>query len=354
MQPNNEGVDTTSNLQAEQGTYSTEQQLQTDTEFQNSQQQIIQQPFASNPCPTPNNQNIQDDSQSLSISADELQTIQQPPFQDNSNAQAVQFSIQQISPLLKTSTSSNTKKTSKQAQQINAQNIQDQQMPVFYNLLSDADKELYNKMRITLSSPACKHRRHHSKELNREIINSIKNFVVRNDPEDWKRALVTGIAWLPNAIAINTRQLRLLLSKCKSSINALFQDLGYYTIPTTNDYSSSIISCFPLLKDNFSELRKWTIRLVAPPDGKSPIHQQQQKMIIQQQNQSAQPIQIIQQPLPNENAVEIKQDESAIITTPHGNDSAICQQQLQPQIQNDALGSILTPKCPVEVNNQSS
>ena len=138
---------------------------------------------------------------------------------------------------------------------------QSQVVPLFWEFLSDIDKKSYTQMRIAFSSRACKHRRHHSNELNREIVNSIKNFVVRNDPDDWKRALVTGIVWLPNAIAINTRQLRLLLSKCKSSINALFQNMGYVTIPTTTDYSSSLIQYFPVLKDNFGELRKWTIRL---------------------------------------------------------------------------------------------
>ena len=151
-----------------------------------------------------------------------------------------------------------------------------QQTPVFWHLLSEADKKGYNTIRSALASPACKHRRHHSTELNREIIKAIKNFVVRNDADDWKRALVTGIVWLPNAIAINTRQLRILLSKCKSSINALFQNLGYCTIPTTNDYSSSIISYFPLLKDNFTELRKWTIRLAVNPGGQANLPTEKQ------------------------------------------------------------------------------
>lgn len=162
---------------------------------------------------------------------------------------------------------------------------QNQQLPEFWDLLCPADQEAYNRMRLALSSPACKHRRHHSKELNRGIVNTIKSFVVRNDNDDYKRALVTGIVWLPNAIAINTRQLRLLLSKCKSSINALFQNLGYFTIPTNTDYSSSIISCFPLLRDNFTELRKWTIRLMAaPPDNKAAYVQQPQQQNIAQPN----------------------------------------------------------------------
>lgn len=352
MQPNNE-VDTGSTLTVELGTLPSGQQLQTDADIQHSQQQTSQQPLLSKSLTATYNQIQQNDQQTLKISTDELQSIQQAQIPDNTNILQPP-PIQHILPLLAASTPNNNKKSTKQTQQNNSQNtLQGQQMPVFYNLLNDADKEAYNKMRITLSSPACKHRRHHSKELNREIVNTIKSFVVRNDPEDWKRALVTGIAWLPNAIAINTRQLRLLLSKCKSSINALFQNLGYYTIPTTNDYSSSIISCFPLLKDNFAELRKWTIRLVSPPDGKSPLHQQQ-KMAFQQQHQNIQPPQITQpQQVKNELSVDIRPNQLSSSITSNVNESSVVDQQQQ-QLQNNAPNSILAPKCPVEINNQSS
>ncbi|OHT13105.1 potassium/sodium hyperpolarization-activated cyclic nucleotide-gated channel 1 [Tritrichomonas foetus] len=185
------------------------------------------------------------------------------------------------------------------------------QMPLFWQLLNDNDKEAYNRMRVALSSPACKHRRHHSNELNREIVNTIKSFVIRNDGEDWKRALVSGIAWLPNAIAINTRQLRLLLSKCKSSINALFQNMGYVTIPTTNDYSSSLINLFPLLRDNFTELRKWTIRLAQNPPAGLP---QQIPLQTQNQTQQAPPQQPqIQQQTQQEPKPSVQQIESEIV-----------------------------------------
>ena len=137
--------------------------------------------------------------------------------------------------------------------------------PQFWEYMNEADREAFNHMRTALSSPACKHRRHHSTELNHEILNWIKKFVVRNDQDDWRRALVCGICWMPDGIAINTRQLRILLSKCKSSINALFQNLGYHTIPASNEFASSLVRIFPNLKDNFPELRKWTPRIAGDP-----------------------------------------------------------------------------------------
>jgi hypothetical protein len=138
------------------------------------------------------------------------------------------------------------------------------QVPSYWALLDDVDKVSYLAMRQALSSSACKHRRHHATEINRDVLATIRSFVMRNNAEDWKRALVCGICWLPGAIAINTRQLRQLLSKCKSSINSMFQSLGYTAVPTTTDYGSALAGAFPLIKDNFAELRQWTIRSAKP------------------------------------------------------------------------------------------
>lgn len=138
-----------------------------------------------------------------------------------------------------------------------------QELPLYWELLSELDRATYTRIRVAFASPVCKHRRNSSTKINGEILNSVKSFVIRSDEDDWKRALVCGICWMPDMIAINTRQLRLLLSKCKSSINALFLNLGYTTIPTNNDFATSLVRVFPNLKDNFAELRKWTPRIPA-------------------------------------------------------------------------------------------
>lgn len=135
------------------------------------------------------------------------------------------------------------------------------EMPAYWDLLNELDRDHYTRIRMAFASPVCKHRRNHSTKINGEIINTVKSFVVRNDDDDWKRALVCGICWMPDMIAVNTRQLRILLSKCKSSINALFLNLGYTTMQTNNDYATSLVRVFPNLKDNFAELRRWTPRI---------------------------------------------------------------------------------------------
>ena len=132
--------------------------------------------------------------------------------------------------------------------------------PQFIKLLSDADVAAYNKLRSDLSSPNCRNRRNKRLETFSEMLNSIQSFAIRKDDDDWKRCLVCGVLWLTNGIAINTRQLRLLINKCKSSINGSLHRMGYSTVMCRGDTSNQLVEMIPLLKNNFPELRQWTVR----------------------------------------------------------------------------------------------
>ncbi|KAH0792556.1 potassium/sodium hyperpolarization-activated cyclic nucleotide-gated channel 1 [Histomonas meleagridis] len=132
--------------------------------------------------------------------------------------------------------------------------------PAHWELLTPEDQHGYEMLQKALASPECKNRRNKSNETFIEVLNTIKNYVVRGDEGDIKRSLVCGIVWLESGIAINTHQLSPLIHKCKSSINGSFQSLGYGTIPTGSDSSNELLSTFPFMRANFSELRQWTIR----------------------------------------------------------------------------------------------
>lgn len=134
------------------------------------------------------------------------------------------------------------------------------QLPNHWDLLNHEDQEQYTSLQKTLSSPACKNRRNRSKQTFSNILSTIKNFVIRNDEDDISRSLVCGIGWIPNGIAINTRQLRLLIAKCKSSINGSFHALGFSAVPTSAETASVLSKLFPCLNNNFSELRQWSVR----------------------------------------------------------------------------------------------
>lgn len=134
------------------------------------------------------------------------------------------------------------------------------QAPKFLNLLNEADCAAYSELRANLSSPTCRNRRNKRLETFGEMLNSIKSFCIRNNEDDWKRCLVCGVIWTPNGIAINTRQLRLLIDKCKSSINGSLHRMGFSTVTCRGDTSNQLAEMIPILKNNFPELRQWTVR----------------------------------------------------------------------------------------------
>ncbi|KAK8886737.1 hypothetical protein M9Y10_042205 [Tritrichomonas musculus] len=134
------------------------------------------------------------------------------------------------------------------------------QLPGFYDLLSDSDREGYNQLRSALSSKNCRNRRNKRLETFSEMLNAIHKYAIRNDENDWKRCLVCGVLWLSNGIAINTRQMRLLIDKCKSSINGSLHRMGYSAVTCRGDTSNQIVEQIPMLKNNFPELRQWTVR----------------------------------------------------------------------------------------------
>jgi hypothetical protein len=146
--------------------------------------------------------------------------------------------------------------------------------PKYYELLSEPDQVAYTELRASLSSQMCRNRRGKRLEGFADMLASIRTFCVRHNCDDWKRSLVCGVCWLPNGIAINNRQLSILIDKCKSSINGSLQKMGYSTLQSRTESSGSLCDAIPVLKNNFNELREWTVRLfvAATPQPNLPMY----------------------------------------------------------------------------------
>jgi hypothetical protein len=71
-----------------------------------------------------------------------------------------------------------------------------------------------------------------------------------------------GICWLSRegTVAVNVRQLRLLVWRCKSSINASFQMLGFGLVSAGTECAALIGKYLHVVHDDFQELRQWTVR----------------------------------------------------------------------------------------------
>lgn len=138
--------------------------------------------------------------------------------------------------------------------------------PLFIDLLNDEDRIKYSELREQFSLPKYKNRRNKSNNVFKTMIQSIKSFIDKNETDKWKRSLVCGIVWVDDMIIINTHQLRILIDKCKSSINGSFQSIGYEALPSGEEYISHIISLYPFMKNNYAELRQWTARRKISPE----------------------------------------------------------------------------------------
>lgn len=154
-------------------------------------------------------------------------------------------------------------------------------VPRFWNLLSDTDKFQYNRMRAAMSAPSNKNQRNKRIETFSESLEMIRKYAVRGESDDWRRCLVCGVFWLPEGLAINTHQLRILIFKCKSSINGSLQKMGYAASLGRTEAATAMVGSVPFLKDNATELRQWTVRrqgngepglFSSPPESTRPVH----------------------------------------------------------------------------------
>jgi hypothetical protein len=134
--------------------------------------------------------------------------------------------------------------------------------PRHWDLLSIADRACYTELRLSFSDPARKGHRGRNWQTFTDCLALVRSFVVQHTPDDWRRAVVSGIYWFPDntTVAVNIRQLGLLIAKCKSSINGAFQHLGFGIPRTGGDPVAELRRNLPFFSDNFGELKQWTIR----------------------------------------------------------------------------------------------
>jgi hypothetical protein len=139
--------------------------------------------------------------------------------------------------------------------QINQSNIP------FVNLLSPEDQATFLTLCQRLGSPENRYNRHQRIQITRESFESLRSFSVRCDREDGIRCLVCGLCWLSSdVLAINTKQMKNILCKSKSSINGTLTLMKYFSDVLNPEEVSRLVMKIPFLQNHPSELRQWTLR----------------------------------------------------------------------------------------------
>jgi hypothetical protein len=132
--------------------------------------------------------------------------------------------------------------------------------PTNINLLSYSDSQDYALLRASFQVDSGKSRKGERLETFLEGIKRVRNFIERTQEDEWRRALVCGIFFLSDSLSLNIQQLRILMGKCKSSINGSLQQLGYAAQSSGADTEQEFLARIPLNFRDSNELKKWTIR----------------------------------------------------------------------------------------------
>ncbi|OHS97519.1 hypothetical protein TRFO_36278 [Tritrichomonas foetus] len=174
--------------------------------------------------------------------------------------------------------------------------------PSHWELLSEDDKQGYISIKSLFNDDLSKSKRGERFEIFVTRLKTIRDYINRNPNDQWKRSLVCGMVFLTSALGINIQQLRLLMGKCKSSINGSLQQLGYTAKPSTHEIDQELGIKIPCLKNDHYELKKWTIRYGTFPDEykqkKSEPNKIQTKAQVPNNIEKVKPLAIKEDPLP--------------------------------------------------------
>jgi hypothetical protein len=132
-------------------------------------------------------------------------------------------------------------------------------LPTFWQALNEEDRTKYLELRsgISFGQPNLRNGGLFSFV---EVLNVIRQYVIRGEPDDQIRCVACGVCWLPGGIAYSVGQLSLLTGKCKSSINGSLKKIGYSSKLVRGEGTVTLASYLPFLREHPVEHRKWTVR----------------------------------------------------------------------------------------------
>jgi hypothetical protein len=94
-------------------------------------------------------------------------------------------------------------------------------------------------------------------------LQAVLNYLERSPDNKESRCIITGLCFVGAVVCINTRQLKRLLNRCKSSINGSFQQLGYVAVRTKSKARGCAVAALPALEHDQNLLRQWTCRVIS-------------------------------------------------------------------------------------------
>jgi hypothetical protein len=137
-----------------------------------------------------------------------------------------------------------------------------------WTTLSDSDKDRYVQLRTQFIA-AFQESKSKGKALSdstfRQEVQAVVDFTGYSEPHREERSIVAGLACGGHHLAINNREMKKLLGRCKSSINGSFQRMGYSVVKDCAKARECVLSLLPSLHRDAGALRQWTVRYSENP-----------------------------------------------------------------------------------------
>jgi hypothetical protein len=144
-----------------------------------------------------------------------------------------------------------------------------------WTALSHSDKDRYVQLRAQFIA-AFQESKSKGKALSdstfRQEVQAVVDFTGYSELHREERSIVAGLACGGHSLAINNRELKKLLGRCKSSINGSFQRMGYSVVTACAKARECVLSLLPSLHKDAGALRQWTVRYSDNPLLTTPDH----------------------------------------------------------------------------------
>jgi hypothetical protein len=133
----------------------------------------------------------------------------------------------------------------------------------FWSQLSQDDKDDYVKICSNFRQNHKAAGRHHRAIIFQHELLVLLGYIERRPDNMDVRAMLVGVCFAGPIICVNTHLLKSILSRCKSTINGSFQQLGFAALRAKGKARACVLAVLPSLTIDRFVLRQWTARYVS-------------------------------------------------------------------------------------------
>ena len=129
-----------------------------------------------------------------------------------------------------------------------------------WKMLSSDDKNEYYRLKQAFFNSEKKTSKDSRVLSFSKELQMIQKYISRSVKNVDYRCLIVGVCFIGDIICINNRQLKVLVNRCKSSINGCLANMGFIAMSNKAKAKKCVISAIPILQNYQLLLKQWTSR----------------------------------------------------------------------------------------------